>query len=301
MHLGATECLVVGFLAGGHLHQWGSGEEHLGSFLDHHDVIGHARHVCAPGGGVAEYQRDGGDARRGQACEVAEQPPAGDEDLLLRRQVRTPGLDEVDHGKPILKRDIVGAQSFPQRPGIAGTAADGGVVRHDHALHTVDDADAGHRTGADGELGAPGSERRELEEGRVRVDQQFDALTGQQFAALVVALDVLLPPPASALVCSSSSLGEFVAHRLGCRAVLRRRHVESRLQDAHAPYPSRFAASPVRISVVPPRFPECACRGTGARLPIPPCIRGRRTVARPGVRPTPPPRPRCSWRNTPRR
>ena len=72
VHLGAAERLVVGLLAGGHLHQRRAGEEHLGPLLDHHDVVAHAGQVRAAGGRVAEDERDRRDAGRGQPGEVAE-------------------------------------------------------------------------------------------------------------------------------------------------------------------------------------------------------------------------------------
>ena len=58
VHLGAAQRLVVGFLAGGHLHQGRAGQEHLRAFLDHHHVVGHAGHICPARGGIAEDQRD---------------------------------------------------------------------------------------------------------------------------------------------------------------------------------------------------------------------------------------------------
>ena len=142
VHLGAAQRLVVGLLAGGHLHQRRPGQEHLRPLLDHHDVVGHARDVGAARGGVAEHQRDRRDARRRQPGQVAEHLPAGDEDLLLGRQVGAAGLDQGDHRQPVLQRDLVGAQDLPQRPRVAGAAPDGRVVRDDQALDALDDADA---------------------------------------------------------------------------------------------------------------------------------------------------------------
>ncbi|SKY55847.1 Uncharacterised protein [Mycobacteroides abscessus subsp. abscessus] len=85
MHLSATEGLVVAFLAGGHLHQRRSAEEHLGTAVDHHDVIAHARDVCPAGRGVSEDQRDRRNPRCRQPCQVTEHPTAGNEHLFLRR------------------------------------------------------------------------------------------------------------------------------------------------------------------------------------------------------------------------
>ena len=170
VHFGAAERFVVGLLAGGHLHQRRAGQEHLRAFLDHHHVIGHAGDVGAAGGGVAEHQRDRRDARRRQPGQVAEHPPAGDEDLLLRGQVRAAGFHQRDHRQPVLQGDLVGPQDLPQRPRVAGAALDGRVVGDDHALDALDDADAGDHAGADLEVAAPRGQRAQLQERRVRVD-----------------------------------------------------------------------------------------------------------------------------------
>jgi hypothetical protein len=96
VHLGAAELLVVRDLAGGHLDQRGTAEEDLGPLPDHHDVVAHAGDIGPTGGGVAKDQRDRRDAGCGQLREVAKHRPAGDEDLGLRREVGTSGLDQKD-------------------------------------------------------------------------------------------------------------------------------------------------------------------------------------------------------------
>ena len=148
VHLGAAERFVVGLLAGGHLHQRRTGQEHLRAFLDHHDVVGHAGDVGAARGRVAEDQRDGGDTGRRQPGQVAEHLPARDEDLLLGGQVGTAGLDQGDHRQPVLRGDLVGAQDLLERPRVGGAALDRRVVGDDHALDALDDADAGDHAGA---------------------------------------------------------------------------------------------------------------------------------------------------------
>ena len=163
MHFGAAECLVVGFLTGGHLDQRRACEEHLGAFLDHHDVIGHARDVRTAGRRVTEDQCNGGDSGCGQLSEVTEHPATGNEHLFLRRQVCATGLDERDHRKAILHRDVVRAESLTQRPWIAGAAAHGGIVGDDQAFDAFDDADTDHGAGADREVAPPRSEGAQFE------------------------------------------------------------------------------------------------------------------------------------------
>src|SRR3982751_6478855 len=82
--------------------------------------------------------------------------------------------------------DWVGRSAPPDSPRlITGSrvhraAAHRGLVGDQHALDTGDDADTGDHAGADGELGAPCGQRRELEERRVAVEQQLEPLAGEQ-------------------------------------------------------------------------------------------------------------------------
>ena len=47
-----------------------------------------------------------------QPGQVAEHLTAGDEDLLLGRQVGAAGFHQRDHRQPVLERDLVGAQNL---------------------------------------------------------------------------------------------------------------------------------------------------------------------------------------------
>ena len=102
------------------------------------------------------------------------------------------GLDERDGRQPVLGRDLRGAVGLAQRVRVHRAAADRGVVRGDEHLDAGDDADARDEGGAERELGAPGRERRELEERAVAVEQQLDALAGGELAAGAVAGEGLL-------------------------------------------------------------------------------------------------------------
>ncbi len=257
MHFGAAERFVVGLLTGGHLHQRGTGQEHLRAFFDHHHVIGHAGYVGSAGGGVAEDQGDGGDPGRRQPGQVAEHLPAGDEDLLLGGQVRAAGFHQRNHRQPVLEGDLVGPQYLPQRPRVAGAALDRRVVGDDQAFDTADHADADDRACADLEGAAVGRQRAELQKRRVRVDQQLDALPGGQFAALMMALNIFRAATAKRLGQFGVDLlepGFRGRRRRGVRVAL---GVEHRLQRrSRLVMPSSLAASDVRISVVPPPMPR---------------------------------------------
>ncbi len=162
VHFGAAQRFVVGLLAGGHLDQRRPGQEHLGAFLDHHDVVGHAGDVGTAGRGVAEHQRDGRDTRGRQPGQVPEHLAAGDEDLLLRGQIGAARFHQGDHGQPVFQCDLVGPQDLSQRPRVAGAALDGGVVGDDQAFDPADRAYSCHHAGPDREIAAPRRKRAEL-------------------------------------------------------------------------------------------------------------------------------------------
>ena len=225
MHLRPAERLVVGLLAGGHLHQRRAAEEDLGRLLDHHGVVAHPRDVGAAGRRVAEDQRDRRLLAGAGPGQVAEDLAAGDEDLLLRGQVRAARLDQRDRRQAVLLRDLRGPEPLLHRPRVARPALDRGVVGGDQALDALDHTDAGHQRGADGEVRAPRRERRELQEGAARVDQQLDPLAREQLAAGVVPLDVLLPAPGHRLRVLGVELGDLGQHRRTPAPVGRTTHV----------------------------------------------------------------------------
>ena len=213
VHLRTAERLVVGLLAGRHLDQGRAAEEHLGLLLDHHDVVAHARDIGAARRAVAEHQRDRGSAGGAGLGEPAEQRAAGDEDLLLRRQVGAAGLHQVDRREPVLAGDLRCAEQLLHRPRVARAAAHRRVVGDHQALDTLDDPDAGHDARAHREVRPPAGQRGQLQERRALVDEQLDAFAGQQLAAGVVPVDVLLAAAGHRLRVLRVQRRELLEHR----------------------------------------------------------------------------------------
>jgi len=56
------------------------------------------------------------------------------EDLVLVRQVRAAGVDQVDAGQAVLRGDFLRAQVLLHRHREVGAALDRGVVADDHAF-----------------------------------------------------------------------------------------------------------------------------------------------------------------------
>ena len=179
VHGRPAQLLVGRLLAGGHLDQRRAAQEDLGALLDHDDVVAHARDVGPAGRGVAEHQGHGGHGRRRAPGEVPEGPAPGDEQLGLGGEVGPARLHQVDDRQPVLEGDVRGPGALAEGERVHGPAPHGGVVGADQALDPLDHADADDRRRPDLVLGAPGGQGAQLEEGRVPVEQQLDALPGQ--------------------------------------------------------------------------------------------------------------------------
>ena len=134
--------------------------------------------------------------RGGQVGLVEEDPAevlAVGEHLVLHRQERAAGVDEVDARQPVVGGDLLRAQVLLDRDRVVGAALDGRVVGDDHALAAADPADAGDDAGAGHGVAAvrvavhPGrGQRAELEERAAGVEQPVDPVADQQLAAVGV-------------------------------------------------------------------------------------------------------------------
>ena len=207
VHGGAAQLLVVGLLAGGHLDQGRAAQEDLGPLLDHHDVVAHAR---------ARRRRRRWSCRRpgprwgAPAAElpgqVAEGPTPGDEQLGLGGKVGPSRLDQVDDGQPVLQGDVRGAGPLAEGERVHGPTPHGGVVGRDQALDPLDHADPDDGGCAHRVLGAPRGQGASSRKARVPVEQQLDALAGQELPPLPVALHV-------ALATARPGLGQLLVDR----------------------------------------------------------------------------------------
>ncbi len=107
------------------------------------------------------------------------------EDLRLEREERAARVDEVDAREVVLLRHLLGAQVLLHGQREVGASLHGRVVRDDHALLALDDADArddpGRGSGAVVHL--PGGERVQLEERGAGIDEPVDPIARRQLPA----------------------------------------------------------------------------------------------------------------------
>ena len=103
----------------------------------------------------------------------------------------------------------------------------------DHALDARDDPDAGDEPAAHAEVGAPAGERAQLEEGRVAVEQELDALPDEELAALAVPGHAPLAAARAGQRELRLDLGEEGQHVLPVPAKALGAGVDARSNDVH--------------------------------------------------------------------
>ena len=139
--------------------------------------------------------------------------------LVLQRQERAAGIDEIDAGQMVLARDVLGAQMLLHRHRIVGAALDGGIVGDDHAFAVADAPDPGDQARGMhvAAVEAVGRKRRELEKRRAGVDEEIDPLARKELAARDVTRARLL---AAALGRGGELLAQVRDQRLHGRGIL---------------------------------------------------------------------------------
>ena len=205
--------------------------------------------------------------------EVAEQRAAGDEDLLLGRQVGAAGLDQGDRRQPVLRGDLRGPQGFFSVHGLLRAALDGRVVGGDQALDALDHADAGDQRGADRGSREPqpasGDSSRNGESSSRSSSMRS---RGSSLPRAWCRSTYFSPPPATALACSASSSASFGEHRLAVRACSAPRRVQRRtvgrsqegLRDVHVPRAQPLAEA-LGLRVEPGRGGDALARAARGR------------------------------------
>ena len=220
VHVAAAQVLGADDLAGGRLHQRRSAEEDRPLPADDHRLVGHRRHVGPARGARAEHGgqlRDTRARHRGLVVEDAAEVLAVREHLVLHRQERAPGVDEVDARQPVRTGDLLRTQVLLDRHGVVGAALDGRVVRHDHALPAPDPADPGDDAGAGyrAVVHAVRGQRAQLQERRARVQQPVDPVAHEQLAPAQVPAAGGLPTTEPGRREVLPQLGDQLAHRRG--------------------------------------------------------------------------------------
>ena len=133
--------------------------------------------------------------------------------------------------------DLLRPQRLLDGDGIACAALGRGVVGAYHALDAAHHADAvdARASGRLVVVHVPAGERTQLQERRARVEQQFDALAGQQLAARDVALAGAFAATLARLLLPRLELVQQSAHSLRVPLELGATGIDGGGQDAHRP------------------------------------------------------------------
>ena len=191
VHLAAAQLLRRDDFARGGLHQRRSAEVNRALVAHDDGLVAHGRHVGTAGGAHAHHDGDLRDAHRRHARLVVEEPPkvvAIGEDGILLGQEGTAAVDHIDARQMVFHRNLLSTKVFLHRVLHIGTAFHRGVVGHNDCFSALNHANARDdaRRGEIIIIGAVGRHRREFEERCVRVDEQVDALAGEQLVAFLV-------------------------------------------------------------------------------------------------------------------
>ena len=243
MHIGAAQVFDRHVLAGRRFHQRRTAEEDRAGAPDDDVVLAQCRHVGAARRAVTEHDRDLRDAQFGKDGLIAEnasgQIPVR-EDLRLKRQEAARAVAQVHDRQPVLDRDVEGPDNLFHRQRIPGAALHAGVVGVDDDFPPVDDADAADDAGT-GNLPAIfgiGGKRRQFEERRAGIEQQFDAVAHEHFVLARQTLEVARRPLAPG---GAVALPERIREAAIVRAVapeLLGRGVNSGLDPPHGQAPA---------------------------------------------------------------
>ncbi len=218
--VGAAELLRGHVLAGRCLHERRAADEDRARSAHDHGLVAHRGDVRAARCARAHHDGDLRDPERRHPRLVEENPseviPVG-KDLGLQRQIRAPGVDEVDAREPVLLGHLLHAQMLLDRQREIRPALDGGVVGDDRALTAFDDTHACHHAGrwSLAVVHLPGRERTQLEERGAGVEQEIDPLSCEELAAGTVALDRAL---AAAARYQPGAFAKLIDQRLHARS-----------------------------------------------------------------------------------
>ena len=190
VHLRATQFFIGGDFAGGGLEQRWPGEEQLGLAAHHHHVIRQARLIRTAGRGRTMHHGDLRQAHGRHARLVGKAACAFDENLGGVVEVGAAAFGEGHHRQFVLHGDLLQAQGFLQPGGGNGAALDRAVIGHHQHAHAADIADTGDQPATGGAavlvvVEFVAGQAGQFQERRAGVQQQVEALTGQQLAALV--------------------------------------------------------------------------------------------------------------------
>ena len=190
MHIAAAQLFSRDDFAGGRFHQRRATEKNRSLIFDDDRFIAHRRYVRATRRAGTHHAcdlRDAFCAQVGLVVEDAAEVFFIREDFVLQGQKRAAGIDQINAGQIVLQRDFLRAQMLFHRHWVVGAALDGRVIGDDHALGTLNAANAGDDAGgrciiAVFAIHGPGGEGREFEKWRTGIEQRFHAVARQQLS-----------------------------------------------------------------------------------------------------------------------
>ena len=197
VHVGTAEFLSSHVLPGRRLHEWRAADEDRAGAAHDDRLVRHGRHVGTAGGARSHHDGDLRNALRRHLRLVEEDAAemvAVGKDLVLQGQKCAARVDQVEAREVVLLGHLLGPQVLLDGEWEIRAALDGRVVRDDHALPALDDADAGDDACRRGLalVEVPRSERVQFEERCAGIHQPVDPFPRGELPPRPVAFGRLL-------------------------------------------------------------------------------------------------------------
>ena len=152
VHIAATQIFCTDHFARSRFDQRGATQKDGALVFNNDGFVAHGWHVSTARSATAHdhrYLRNAQGTHVGLVVKDAAKVIAVWKHFVLVGQIGTARIDQVNAGQVVLLRHFLRPQMLLDGHGVIGAALHGGVVAHNHAVHTIDAANAGNhaRTG----------------------------------------------------------------------------------------------------------------------------------------------------------
>ncbi len=198
MHFRPAKVLCRDHLSCRRLHQWRTSEKDRALVSHDNTLIAHGGYIGAPRRTGSHDNGDLRDTERGHVRLIIKTPAKMitiGEHILLVRQVRPAGIDEIDAGKPVFERNFLRPQMLLHSQRVISTTLHRCIIADDNTFAPLDAANAGNDTGGMNiaAIHIPGRHLAELKKGGAGIKELANPFAREQLATRKMLLPRAFP------------------------------------------------------------------------------------------------------------